>query len=78
MNDLRRTVSTGMNERGVLPHGVDALLDHISGSRDVVDVYNHTLYNVERRVALDQESNFSRPHNRCGPLSRLFRSSIGK
>ena len=78
MNDLRRTVSTGMNERGVLPHSVDALLDHISGSRDVVDVYNYTLYNVERRVALDQESDFSRPHNRREPLSRVFRSSIVK
>ncbi|WP_139257082.1 hypothetical protein [Methylobacterium sp. yr668] len=64
MNDLRRTVSTGMNERGVLPHGVD--------------VYNHTLYNVERRVALDQASNFSRPHNRCGPLNRVFRGYIVK
>lgn len=54
LHDLRRTVSTGMNERGVLPHVVEAVLNHISGSRaGVAGVYNHALYNPEKRAALD-------------------------
>ncbi|SFT10995.1 Integrase [Methylobacterium sp. yr668] len=59
LHDLRRTVSTGMNERGVLPHVVEAVLNHISGSRaGVAGVYNHALYNPEKRAALDLWANY--------------------
>ncbi|KNY23803.1 site-specific integrase [Methylobacterium sp. ARG-1] len=54
LHDLRRTVSTGMNDRGVLPHVVEAVLNHVSGFRaGVAGVYNHALYNPEKREALD-------------------------
>jgi hypothetical protein len=33
LHDLRRTVATRMNELGVLPHVVEAVLNHISGHR---------------------------------------------
>lgn len=54
LHDLRRTVSTGMNERGVLPHVVEAVLNDISGARaGVAGVYNHALYSPEKRATLD-------------------------
>lgn len=57
LHDLRRTVSTGMNTIGVLPHVVEAVLNHVSGSRaGVAGVYNHATYNREKRDALDRWS----------------------
>ncbi|GJD73128.1 tyrosine-type recombinase/integrase [Methylobacterium goesingense] len=54
LHDLRRTAATGMGDLGVLPHVVEAVLNHISGTKaGVAGVYNYALYNPEKRAALD-------------------------
>jgi integrase len=55
VHDLRRSVSTLMNDRlGILPHVVEAILNHVSGSkRGVAGVYNKALYLRERSDALN-------------------------
>ncbi len=53
LHDVRRSVSTGMNELGVLPHHVEAVLNHISGAKaSVAGTYNKAKYNPEKRAAL--------------------------
>ena len=40
-HDLRRTAATGMARLGVLPHVVEAVLNHVSGSKaGVAGIYN--------------------------------------
>jgi hypothetical protein len=52
-HDLRRTVVTGMNELGVAPHVVEAVVNHVSGRAraGVAGVYNRATYSTEKRVA---------------------------
>ena len=60
LHDLRRTVSTGMNDwLGIRPHVVEAVLNHISGDakRGVAGTYNKALYLEERRQALTAWAN---------------------
>ena len=57
-HDLRRTMSTLMNDRlGVLPHVVEAILNHVSshqsGKSGVGGVYNRAVYLRERVEALN-------------------------
>jgi integrase len=54
VHDIRRTVATGMADRlGVLPHIVEAILNHASGHRSgVAGVYNRARYAEEMRTAL--------------------------
>ncbi|UDL88110.1 site-specific integrase [Mesorhizobium sp. PAMC28654] len=54
-HDLRRTMVTGMNEMGIAPHVVEAVVNHISGAAKagVAGVYNRALYLPERRAALN-------------------------
>jgi integrase len=56
-HDLRRTLSTQMNELGILPHVVEAILNHVSshqsGKKGVGGVYNKALYLRERVDALN-------------------------
>jgi integrase len=59
IHDLRRTFSTKLNESpddgglGIAPHIVEALLNHVSGSRGgVAGTYNRARYLPEKRVAL--------------------------
>jgi integrase len=55
LHDLRRTVSTGMNEIGVLPHIVEAVLNHVSGARaGVAGTYNVAAYLPEKKAALER------------------------
>jgi integrase len=56
LHDLRRTVATVMADRlGVLPHVIEAVLNHVSGHRaGVAGVYNRAKYEVEMRTALDK------------------------
>ncbi|MES9963573.1 MAG: tyrosine-type recombinase/integrase [Candidatus Sedimenticola sp. 20ELBAFRAG] len=55
LHDLRRTLVTHMNEMGVLPHIVEAIVNHVSGTRGgVAGVYNRALYIEERKKALDE------------------------
>ena len=54
LHDLRRTTATRMAEGGVLPHVVEAVLNHISGHKaGVAGVYNLASYAAEKRAALD-------------------------
>lgn len=54
-HDLRRTMVTGMNEKGIAPHVVEAVVNHVSGTAKagVAGVYNKALYLPERRAALN-------------------------
>jgi integrase len=53
IHDLRRAVSTHMNELGVMPHIVEAVLGHVSGSRGgVAGVYNLAAYEPDKRAAM--------------------------
>ena len=55
LHDLRRTTDTGMNEIGVLPHIVSAVLSHVSTHRaGVAGIYNRAKYLPERREALER------------------------
>jgi integrase len=54
VHDLRRTAVTRMADLGVLPHVVEAITNHISGSRaGVAGVYNRSVYAAEKRAAVD-------------------------
>lgn len=53
VHDLRRTVATRMAELGVLPHVIEALLNHVSGNKaGVAGIYNRSKYEHETRAAL--------------------------
>jgi integrase len=59
IHDLRRTGSTRMGDEGVLPHVVEAVLNHISGTRaGVAGTYNKAKYIKEKREALDTLATF--------------------
>jgi integrase len=52
-HDLRRTVATRMADLGIQPHVIEAVLNHISGSKaGVAGVYNRSLYAAEKHAAL--------------------------
>lgn len=54
LHDLRRTAATRMGDLGVLPHVVEAVLNHVSGSKaGVAGIYNLALYEPEKRAALE-------------------------
>jgi integrase len=55
LHDLRRTLVTRMAEDlRIAPHVVEAVVNHVSGTRaGVAGVYNRALYLDERRAALD-------------------------
>jgi integrase len=53
LQDLRRTAATRMADLGVQPHVIEAILNHVSGSKaGVAGVYNRSLYAAEKRAAL--------------------------
>ena len=54
VHDLRRTFVTGLNELGIQPHIVEAIVNHVSGKAKagVAGTYNRALYLAERKVAL--------------------------
>ncbi|WP_166299572.1 tyrosine-type recombinase/integrase [Bradyrhizobium sp. 2S1] len=56
VHDLRRSAATGLADQlGVLPHIVEAILNHVSGHRaGVAGVYNRARYHAEMRDALDR------------------------
>lgn len=58
LHDLRRTAATVMADRlGVLPHIVEAILNHVSGHRaGVAGIYNRARYEGEMREALERWS----------------------
>lgn len=53
IHDLRRTAATRMADLGILPHVVEAVLNHVSGARaGVAGIYNRAAYRDEKRAAL--------------------------
>jgi integrase len=56
LHDLRRTAATIMADKlGVLPHIIEAVLNHVSGHRaGVAGVYNRARYEAEMRDALER------------------------
>jgi integrase len=57
IHDLRRTAATRMAELGILPHVIEATLNHISGHRaGVAGIYNRSTYEREKAVALNRWS----------------------
>jgi integrase len=53
LHDLRRSAATGMAELGVLPHVIEAVLNHSSGSKaGVAGIYNRARYESEVAAAL--------------------------
>jgi integrase len=53
LHDLRRSVATGMNNLGVLPHVADRILNHASAKKGgVMAVYNRAEYASERKAAM--------------------------
>ena len=54
LHDIRRTVATRLGDMGVLPHVVEAILNHVSGHKaGVAGVYNRASHAAEKRRALD-------------------------
>jgi integrase len=61
LHDLRRTCATGMANIGVLPHVIEAVLNHVSGHKaGVAGVYNLSVYSKEKREALNRWANHVR------------------
>jgi integrase len=55
LHDLRRTAATQMAELGVLPHIIEAILNHVSGHKSgVAGIYNRARYADEMRAALQR------------------------
>ncbi|MCL1047529.1 site-specific integrase [Shewanella electrodiphila] len=50
LHDIRRTVATGMNDLGIAPHIVEAILGH--AIQGVAGIYNRSQYLPEKREAL--------------------------
>ena len=54
IHDLRRSVATHMGELGVMPHIIEAVLNHVSGfRRGVAGVYNRSKLEPQKRAALE-------------------------
>ena len=55
LHDLRRTAATQMAELGIMPHIVEAVLNHVGGYKaGVAGVYNRARYAAEMRDALQR------------------------
>ena len=54
LHDLRRTFVTRLNDLGVEPHVIEALVNHASGraKAGVAGVYNRSAYAAQKRAAL--------------------------
>ncbi len=53
LHDLRRTGATRMGDSGVLPHVIEAVINHASGHKaGVAGTYNRAMYATEKRAAL--------------------------
>ena len=78
LHDLRRSAATGMAGIGVVPHVIEACLNHISGAKaSIAGVYNREKYEPEKRAALDRWAGYidgvvsGRADNTIVPIRRL-------
>lgn len=54
LHDLRRTCATQLARMRVPPYVIEAVLNHVSGTKaGVAGIYNRHLYDIEKREALD-------------------------
>jgi integrase len=75
LHDLRRTVATRMGDLGVLPHVVEAVLNHVSGHKaGVAGVYNRALYRAEKREALERWASYVGAISAALPQNREVRT----
>ena len=59
LHDLRRTAATMMADSGVLPHIIEAILNHVSGHKSgVAGIYNRARYEGEMRSALQRWADY--------------------
>jgi integrase len=59
LHDLRRSCATHLAELGVMPHIVEAVLNHISGHKSgVAGIYNRARYTEDMRAALQTWGNY--------------------
>jgi integrase len=70
LHDLRRSFVTRLNELGVEPHVIEAMVNHASGSAraGVAGVYNRSTYAVQKRTAMVLW---------CDHIDRLLNATIG-
>ncbi|MDA9391407.1 hypothetical protein WN73_12185 [Bradyrhizobium sp. CCBAU 45394] len=75
LHDLRRTLVTGMNDLKIMPHVVEAAVNHISGYKaGVAGNYNYAQYIDEKRAAWERWAAHiarlveDRPANNVEPL----------
>jgi integrase len=53
LHDLRRTCATRMADIGILPHVIEAVLNHVSGHKGgIAGIYNRALYTSEKAQAI--------------------------
>jgi len=52
LHDLRRSAATHMAELGVLPHIIEAVLNHVSHKSGVAGIYNRARYQKDMRAAI--------------------------
>jgi integrase len=58
IHDLRRTAATGMADLGIMPHIIEAVLNHVSGAKaGVAGIYNRAAYADEKKAALERWAN---------------------
>jgi integrase len=70
LHDLRRTAATGMARLNIVPHVVDRILNHVSGTiRGVAAVYNRHAYLEERGAALESWGRHVESLVRPGPAN---------
>jgi integrase len=55
LHDIRRSVVTGMAERGIDPHVIEAVINHVSGHKGgVAGIYNKATYRPQKAAALQR------------------------
>ncbi len=70
LHDLRRTAATEMAKMGIVPHVVEKVLNHISGTiSGVAAVYNRYGYDAEKRAALTRWASLIKKLERAVPRS---------
>jgi integrase len=80
LHDLRRTLVTKLNDLGIEPHVIEALVNHTSGAarKGVAGVYNKSAYAPQKRTALvlwaDHVRSLVEPQQEAGRVVTLKRA----